>query len=171
MSDFIMFVENSPDNKRKDLSFQFGVLKHKIKISFDAIKYLIQKSDYQRVTIVYNYYLLQIERERSSAGYYLQVFSERIFEHYYGLLMLDSQVYFYLLRSFLLKINDTIYSAIEDKAKNGLRTVEDQMNKLTETINDIIEEIDELPAGDIFDLKSVIPPLPPSIALFYDRNN
>jgi hypothetical protein len=168
LSDFIMFVENSPENRRKDLSFQFGVLKHKIRISFDAIKYLVQKNDYQRVSIVYNYYLTQIDRERSSSGYYLQMFSERIFNSYYGLLQLDAQVYFYLLRTYLVKISDTIASAIEDQKTKGLLTVEDQKNKLLETINEIIEEIDELPVKEIYDLKSIVPPLPLSVNLYFD---
>jgi len=166
LQDYLVFTGNTPKNRKNDLIFQLGLMKHKVKVSFDAIKYLIERKEFGRIPRIFNYYREQIERERSSVSYYLQLFSRKVFYPYFGLLFLDTQVYFALLKTYIyrLKLPDT--PLVNELLKEGLRIVEDQNNKLMETISDIIEEIEDADEKEIAGYHWTFPPLPPTAVLF-----
>ena len=160
LQDYTIFMGNSLESQKNDLIFQFGILKHKVKISFDSIRFLLDQGDFDRIKEVYQYYRTQIERERSAACYYLRLFSSKIFHPHYNLLFLDIQVYFTLLKSYLHRASMPKNPIIEDLFKEGFRIVEDQKEKLVDTVDDIIEEIEDATIKDTNGKKENTPPPP-----------
>ena len=149
LKDYFAFVGGSVESKKNRLIYQFGVLKHKIKISFDALKYLIEREQSDKIISTFNYYENQIERERSAANYYLYLLSRNVFDNYCILLALDMQIYFELFRKNISRgrqIHPELFSSF---LMDSLRIVEDQKNRLVDTIDDIIEDIEEIEPEDI----------------------
>lgn len=165
LNDFLVFIKNPPETRRKDLIFQFGILKHKAKVSYDALKYLAERHDYQRLIQTHQYYREQIERERSAVSYYLLLFSRETFRDHYGILLLDIHIYFALLKTYLIRVGLPNTPWVRDMFQEGLKVVQDQNEKILETIDDIIEDIENLPVREILEGEWISPPPPPIPAM------
>lgn len=160
LQDYLVFAGNSVESRKNDLIFQFGILKHKVKISFDSIRFLIEQGEHGRMKEIYSYYRTQIERERSAASYYLRLFSSKIFHPHYGLLFLDIQVYFTLLKSFIYRLKLPENDFMQEIFQEGFSIIQDQKEKLVDTIDDIIEEIEDATLEDINTREKNTPPPP-----------
>ncbi len=160
LQDYLVFAGNSVESRKNDLIFQFGILKHKVKISFDSIRFLIEQGENARMKEIYSYYRTQIERERSAASYYLRLFSSKIFHPHYGLLFLDIQVYFTLLKSFIYRLKLPNNDFMQEIFQEGFSIIQDQKEKLVDTIDDIIEEIEDATLEDINTGEKNTPPPP-----------
>ncbi|MCD4784441.1 MAG: hypothetical protein K8T10_11525 [Candidatus Eremiobacteraeota bacterium] len=160
MKDYYSFVNGSVESKKNRLIYQFGVLKHKIKISFDTLKSLVKREQINKIPQTFKYYKTQIKRERSSANYYLHLFSKKIFDNYCLLLVLDMQIFFELFKKNMARGKRVHPELLAGYLMDSLGIVEDQKNRLIDTIDDIIEDIEEVDVGDIETCKWGIPPIP-----------
>lgn len=149
MKDYFSFVNGSVESKKNRLIYQFGVLKHRIKISFDTLKCLVERDQANKIPETFKHYKTQIERERSSANYYLYLLSRKIFDNYCVLLVLDMQIYFELFKKNMARGRQVHPELFSSFLMGSLRIVEDQKDRLIDTVDDIIEDIEEVNTGDI----------------------
>jgi hypothetical protein len=161
LNDYVDFVESAPGKKKRDICSKLGLLKHKVKISLDTIKYLMVKSNYDKVASVLIHYRRQIEQDRSSASYYLLLYSREIFFRFYGLMLIDCHVYFILLKTYLVKAGIPATPSINMLFEEGLKILDEHNRKLISLIDEIILEVEKVSEKEIEAFKWESPPPPP----------
>lgn len=165
LQDYLVFMNNSPRAKREDLVFQFGTLKHQVRISLDAVKYLVEAGKTRKIHSIYLYYRRQTENIRSSASYYLLLLSKKLFFKYYGLLLIDTHVYFTLLRTFTVQSKLARIASSELLLEEGYKIVQQQQKRVLDLLDEIIETLENLPEEELENPNCKFPPPPPMPAM------
>ncbi|MFP4497145.1 MAG: hypothetical protein ACLFQV_02945 [Vulcanimicrobiota bacterium] len=158
LQDYLVFLDHSFELKKIDLTFQLGVLKHKINIFFDSFKYITRNLAYGKLPPLVEYYSNEIERQKSSIIYYLMLINERIFRTLSSLLEMDFRAYLRMLKTFS-ELMSLTGETTGDMDENNLSIIEQQKNRLINTIDEIIIELTELESGEASKFEFPPPPI------------
>jgi hypothetical protein len=161
LKDYQSFISKPFGGRRQDLAFQFGTLKHKINISFNSLKLLVHAGKLKKIPRVFSYYKRQIELEQSSVSYYLLLHSRELFIRFFESLFKNCHSYFVLWGTYISRPALPASPALEAVFNHGFNLIEEQNDRLTSLIEEIIENIEAMEEEKIAAVEWKSPPPPP----------